>query len=139
MMKKTGSGVRGSRTDAIAMIPTKAGNIKLPTIRYPWFDTESQQFRVAEIPERILNISPSANATALSHSAAPALTEQQPPSSDQSQDCSVIEAAQQAPDHNHWHWYLITSALLLLWLGTAGLWWYTRNNLVQKPKKKSRK
>ena len=129
--EETASGVRGSRTDAIAMIPTRAGNIKLPAIRYTWFDTESQQTRVAEIPERTLKVAPSANAAALAQSVVsqPVVSDA---ASDQSLDCSIPETTESTSDHNQWHWYLITIVLLLLWLGTAGFWWYTRNNPVQK-------
>ena len=135
--EETPNGVRGSRTDAIAMIPTRAGNIKLPAIRYSWFDTESQQTRAAEIPERTLNVAPSANAAALAQSVAPALTLNNE-SSNESVDCSMPEISEPvSKDHSHWHWYLITLTLLLLWLGTAGFWWYTRNNPVKKSRTRS--
>ena len=136
--EETVSGVRGSRTDAIAMIPTRAGNIKLPAIRYTWFDTENQQTRVAEIPERTLNVAPSSSATALAQSVAPAPIEQNT-SSDNSLDCNIPEMIHEESDHSHWRWYLITIVLLLLWLGTAGFWWYTRNNPVQKSTKNPEK
>ena len=129
--EETASGVRGSRTDAIAMIPTRAGNIQLPAVRYTWFDTESQQTRVAEIPERTLKVAPSANAAALAQSVSPEPAEQNKPT-DESLDCSIPETIHEESGHSHWHWYLITLVLLLLWLGTAGFWWYTRNNPVQK-------
>ena len=132
--EETVSGVRGTRTDAIAMIPTRAGNIKLPAIKYTWFDTEGRQTRVAEIPERILKVAPGTNTVPPVHSAPPEPVEQNT-SSDKSPDCNIPDAIPQASDHHHWHWYLITLVLLLLWLGTLGFWWYTRNNPVSKSDK----
>jgi hypothetical protein len=50
------SGLRGSRQDSAALVPTRAGTWVIPEIRIPWWDTESQRMRFAEIPERTINV-----------------------------------------------------------------------------------
>ena len=51
------SGLLGSRQDSAALVPTRAGTWVIPEIRIPWWDTESERVRFAEIPERTITVS----------------------------------------------------------------------------------
>ena len=126
--EETPSGVKGSRTDAIAMIPTRAGTIKLPAVKYDWFDTENNQHRVAEIPERIINIGSGLDTSPLPATPTPMMPI---PAQSDTPELPVPEQAE-PEEHDHTLWKLIVAALMLLWLCTVGFWWYTRNQPAPK-------
>lgn len=54
------SGVLGSRRDSVAIVPTRDGRVTLPEVRMPWWDTETQELRVATLPARTLDITAAA-------------------------------------------------------------------------------
>ncbi|OED41199.1 hypothetical protein ACH42_14550 [Endozoicomonas sp. (ex Bugula neritina AB1)] len=116
---QTTEGIRGQRTDAIAMIPTRAGKIKLPAVKYTWFDTITRETRVAEIPERIINVAPGAE------------PETQPIVTQEKQEpleCPTPEIHEQTPSENtSGLWRNISLILALLWLATGLFWWFTRH------------
>lgn len=119
----TVKGVRGIRTDAIAMIPTKAGTLNLPEVRYTWFNTETGETEEAVIPQRTLKISGDSTAIA----SVPAVSEPTVDNNNKTEDCPVIVAPESGQGNLFW-WKLSTLLLAFLWLGTASLWWFTRNN-----------
>lgn len=54
------NGLVGIREQRIAYIPTSSGKLVLPEIRIPWWNTENEQLEYALLPERVLQILPSA-------------------------------------------------------------------------------
>ncbi|MEP5569659.1 MAG: BatD family protein, partial [Halioglobus sp.] len=46
------SGLLGSRSDSVAVVPTRTGEIELPAVEIPWWDTQTQAMRTAVIPAR---------------------------------------------------------------------------------------
>lgn len=46
------------KTLKIALVPTRAGALTLPEVRLPWWDTTTDQARVAVIPQRTLEVAP---------------------------------------------------------------------------------
>ncbi|MDH3748074.1 MAG: BatD family protein [Gammaproteobacteria bacterium] len=58
-------GIRGIRTDQYAMIGVNAGVVMLPQLELPWWDVKAGEWRVARLPERSVNILPSADALPL--------------------------------------------------------------------------
>jgi len=57
--QETGIGLRGSRQDSAALVPTRAGSWTIPEIRIPWWDTEKRELRYAVLPQRVLNVAAS--------------------------------------------------------------------------------
>ena len=118
------NGVMGQRTDAIAMIPTRAGAIKLTAVKYTWFNTETNQTEVAEIPERTINVAPSSESVQASAApVAPVPTQVQ-----ESPECPVPDITEPAltePENSIWK--TISLILALLWMATGIFWWLTRN------------
>ncbi|MBD2858036.1 protein BatD [Spongiibacter sp. KMU-158] len=55
--------LQGTRTESLAIIPTQAGELVLPEIRLPWWNTQTQKQEVAVLPERKIQVlaSPDAN------------------------------------------------------------------------------
>lgn len=57
------SGLLGSRSDSVAIVPTRAGRIELPAVEIPWWDTDAEVMRTAVIPARTLDVSAAAPET----------------------------------------------------------------------------
>lgn len=54
--QKTSRGVKGTRIETQAIVPTRSGNFTLPAVRVQWWDTVNQQLRTAELPEQKLMV-----------------------------------------------------------------------------------
>lgn len=70
------SGLVGSRIDSAALVPTRAGNWKIPELRIPWWDTEAGEVRYTVLPGREITVAaadPATNMTTLTPSAAPSI------------------------------------------------------------------
>lgn len=53
---ETATGLMGTRVDSVAVVPTQAGSWRIPEIRIPWWDTQTNELRYAVIPERELEV-----------------------------------------------------------------------------------
>lgn len=107
-------GIRGIRTDQYAMIAVNAGIVTLPALELPWYDVESDQWRVARLPERSVTISPSPGAV---QDPVPdeTVTDTPPPSAD------ATDA--QAPSTGLWR--RLSEVLAAGWLLTIFAWWWS--------------
>ncbi|MGB1271255.1 MAG: BatD family protein, partial [Endozoicomonas sp.] len=113
-------GIRGQRTDSIAMIPTRPGTIHLPAVSVTWFDTESGEPRVASIPEKTLKVLPGENQQP---SMAPPITTSQTETATPQVECPEPLARgplESAPSSILWQ--LLTALFALLWLVSTALW-----------------
>ena len=54
--QKLADGITASRQEKIALIPSIAGQHKLPAVEIPWFDTKSQTMEIARLPETTINV-----------------------------------------------------------------------------------
>lgn len=59
--KLAGQELIGIRQEGMALIPTQPGTITLPTIRIPWWNTDSDRLEWAELPERHLQVAAAPN------------------------------------------------------------------------------
>ena len=59
---KKDTGIVGVFTQPYALKPTQTGELIIPELRIPWWNTRSNRQEYAVIPERRLNITPQANA-----------------------------------------------------------------------------
>ena len=108
-------GLVGTRREKMAVIPLAAGEFTLPAIRIPWWNIGTDQPEVAELTARRVKV----------QAAAPAPARPQ----DEPAPAGRAEAAPGAAESGTAagaHWPLISAALLILWLGTLGLWWRGR-------------
>ncbi len=64
--------LQSRRVDKWAIIPQAAGELTLPAIELPWFDTISETYQVAMVPSQVINVLPAANTTAANTDAASA-------------------------------------------------------------------
>lgn len=57
-------GVVGTRTESIAIVPSRAGELTLPAIEVAWWDTQNQRTERATLPARTITVSGPATPTA---------------------------------------------------------------------------
>ena len=121
----------------IALIPTQAGDMEIPAFELQWWDTDSNQMRVAKLPAQTLHILPgSANAPASAPPTAALIApnllgesnhSSEPSHSGESRNPSSALPPTTTPNqattswmHDLWFWMSLT--LGTLWLGTLFLW-----------------
>ena len=103
-------GIRGIRKDQYAIIGVDAGVMTLPSLRLPWWDVEAGKWKVAELPERSVNILPTREAPVIDPAPAVTTPVEEPAASTDMPATSGV-------------WRLAAQALAALWLLTAGAWW----------------
>lgn len=123
------NGVMGQRIERIALVPTQAGELTLPAIEVPWWDTKTDEARVALLPERTITVLPApSSAIPPDPSATPSTSASEPATS------APLGAATPTPpahpsdgsmsgEPRAGLWPQISATLLLLWLLTLG--WIT--------------
>jgi hypothetical protein len=105
------------RKESIAIIPSQAGELVIPQVRIPWFNTITQKTEFAVLAEKILQILP---ATTQPSSVIPI--------SPNIQAAPAVSPQEAAGANNksidmpkYWIW--LTASLFILWLLTLVLWY----------------
>ena len=136
-------GVEGEKTQHVAFVPLRPGSYTLPAVKLYWWDTRSDQERVAELPERQVEVLP-----ALTGQGLPGQTSSVPAPTVEHAQVSVPEAELAAamqsphaaglagptdgrilPEAGIWPW--ISLLFGLLWLATLVIWWRGRGSVTQ--------
>lgn len=92
-----------------AVIATQSGELKLPAVRVPWWNSKTNQLAYAELPERTLTVTANPNQVA-----------QTPPAQTVPDHVSSNKTApQELPLASPWQWNYLSALLLVLWLLTA--------------------
>lgn len=55
---ESADGIAGYEELTVVLIPTKSGQLTIPSIEVPWFDIKTSQRQVAKVPARTLNVAP---------------------------------------------------------------------------------
>ncbi len=110
---EVGSGLMGRRRDSAAIVPTRSGEVVLPEIRIPWWDTQTDQLRWAVLPERRIAV-----AAAVPDATAPAQAVSAPTVAP-----ATVPAA--AGGHDALPWQALSAVLALGWLATL-FYFFTR-------------
>lgn len=98
-----GSQLYASREESLSLLPTQAGELRLPPIRIEYFNTQSGKLESAELPARVLQIQPS-----VASSSSPTET---------TTSHRSATAAETGLAHQGWFWLSLTLALShLFWL-----------------------
>lgn len=105
--QKTTDGLLAFREEKIALIPSKTGEYKLPTIKIPWFNTKTNKMETATIPETTI--------TVLAGAATPAST---PSATVIPQQNAVTPASQPLSEQQTSNWLWVSLFLALGWLIT---------------------
>ncbi len=116
-LNQSGTGLVGEKTLSIALIPTAAGQLRLPEIRIPWWNTDTDQLEYATLEALPLSINvdperpPEPKAM------------QQPPS-------NTADASSQIKEDNRFLWQISTLAFSTLSAVLAALLWQSRQQLI---------
>lgn len=106
------------RVETVALIPNNAGVIEIPEVSVPWFNVKMRRMETATLPAKQIQVSAlQANNESLPPipQTAPIQTPEITPSP--SKRTSLLLS-------NSW-WSLSSWILLLLWLATLGVWWFS--------------
>lgn len=118
-------GIRGIRRDQYAMIANVSGDLELPAVELPWWDIDSNEWRVARLPARQVSILPSPDSAPSPEAVVDAETAADPEAP--LPDAAPLPAPQSA------FWKLVAQILIIVWLLTLiGWWWSTRPTRDQK-------
>lgn len=134
--------IEGEKTRSTAFVPIQAGRLTLPAINLHWWDTKNNQSRVAQLPERVVEILPavgSDNARVQSTETMAALTDNAQSSinnetevqSSADGDAFFDQQNKSTADFLSTQvgiWFWISLLLALLWLATIGLWWRSKRH-----------
>ncbi len=105
-------GIRGVRKDQYALIGVTPGKVILPALELPWWHVDSGEWRIATLPERSIEILPSAET---------------PPSEPETAAPVVADAL--GPDvsagSRGGFWRRVSEFLAALWLLTLFGWWWS--------------
>ena len=120
--QQNNQGMKATRSQNIAIVPTQAGSITLPEIRLPWWNTQLGRLEHAIIPAQRL--------TAFGNAATPAEAVQTTNTATAPQ---LNEPAAKTPEAAPTSiiWPIISGTLLLLWLSTLYLWWKKPRHITQ--------
>lgn len=134
--------IEGEKTRSIAFVPIQAGRLTLPAINLHWWDTKNNQPRVAQLPERVVEILPavgSDNARAQSTETMAALTDNAQSSINNETEVQPSADGNAFFDQQNKStadllstqvgiWFWISLLLAFLWLATIGLWWRSKRH-----------
>lgn len=106
-------GITSTVTQSVALVPTGAGELLLPEIQIPWWNTLKNRVEYATLPERKIEIAEAANPDPIAPLAVEQTTNDQPV-----QQPNVAVAESQT--NPYWMWatigLLISNALMLLYI-----------------------
>ena len=70
-MQQSDKGLGGTKVMKWALVPEKAGQIEIPSLRLSFFDTETEKYRVLNTPSQILSVLPGKKQTVVASTAVP--------------------------------------------------------------------
>jgi len=124
----TGRGVVGSLRQEVAYVPQQAGALRLPAVELHWWDTDSQQARVASLPTREITVLPAALAPP---PARPGIPRVAPTPASERVPTSVRLPPWLADRDSPW--FLVAMGLALGWLLTLLVWRRARRSRCRCP------
>ncbi len=107
----TEQGITGTRIEKYAIMPTQVGQLTLPAITLPWWNSQSKTMEVVKLPKRIIDVLPAIVDNDQQQSPiniAPVVT---------NTTTAIAETS------NLWPWQLATLLFALAWLSTLVMWW----------------
>ncbi|MFA3790577.1 BatD family protein [Aliiglaciecola sp. SL4] len=119
--------VIAQRVENIAIIPNRAGNFVLPPVKVAWFNTLTKQTEYAELPARSIEVAASTTSTqtnTLPETPTPVLEPQSPSNLDNDSSSPLTPKVITVTEKSIWS--ISSWVLLVVWLLTLVLWWFTR-------------
>jgi hypothetical protein len=107
------------RKQSIAIIPSQAGQIIIPEVKIPWFNTITQKTEFAVLAEKILQILPATIKPTRAIPIPPSIQANFETRPQESVPSGAINQIINMP--RYWIW--LTVSLLILWFVTLIVWW----------------
>jgi hypothetical protein len=107
------------RKESIAIIPSQAGQLLIPEVRVPWFNTITQKTEYAVLGEKILQILPAATQPSSAIPLSPSI-QAAPTTKPQT---SIVTGLNNQSINMPQYWIWLTACLLVLWLLTLVFWY----------------
>ncbi len=134
-----GDDLVATKTIKTALIPNASGTLTLPELRIPWWDTRTQESRVATLPARTITVLPGV-AGAAQPVPTPAVPSSQPitpppvtaSANETASSTSTPISNSGSPNSNHagiWPW--VAAIMTLAWLATLFLWLRARRAITR--------
>ncbi len=117
----TVDGIKGKRTESVAIVANQGGSYTLPEITLHWWDIETNSEKVEKIPARTFTIHGATQPQTNTSNQLPSTSNAQPtpvPQQSSPQQVVVKETV------THWGWIVSTLLFAIAWLFT--LWLYLR-------------
>lgn len=143
-----GSTLVGSRDQTIAFMASSPGHYTIPALTVSWWDTQTNQPRIATMAAQTLSIlpapgtAPAASTTSAAAPAGGASGAPVPPTEHPTNPVTARAASQHAPvaapagksasASSEWQW--ISLALATVWLATVGGWLWSRRSRAARAK-----
>jgi len=140
-----GSTLIGSRDQSIAFMASSPGHYRIPALTVTWWDTQTNQPRVATVAAQTLSIVPAPGtvpgaaappvpAAAPASATAPASTARSAPAHGASQHPAVPSAQKSASASTSSEWEWMSFGLATVWLATVGGWLWSRRSRAARAK-----
>ena len=123
---KTKDGLEGSRVEKWAVIPGRAGTIKLPEVSVYWWDVQQDKTRIAVIPAKMIEVLPANNEIPDSLVNQDKLTEKD------KDTVLVSEKPISTTDNQSSFWKALAIVFAILWSATILLWLLYKNKNAAK-------
>lgn len=119
----TPNGIQGKLIQSMALVATQTGNIELPEIRLPFFNSQTQQIQYATLPARSIRIKDTQNAQQSTTTTAKPQTNTATKGADK-QNTTAPNTAPKAPPLWQWLSFILVLSNLLF----AYLWWNKKSS-----------
>lgn len=122
--RRSSKGIIGIRQEKLAIVPTQVGQIELPAIEIPWWNTDKNKLEIAKIEKRVINVmaSPLQKPDSRQFSST---TENTTGSSTVKQDVSDFKLwqgdSERTKGSDYWVW--LSMVLVMGWGLTLVAWW----------------
>ncbi len=128
--KNTHQGIIGLREEKVALIPNRPGQMTLPAIEIPWWNTQTNTAEIARLPERMILVEPGAGVTTGFGNPRESSQETQSASIN-SLPPDVVQIQNGVQGLGMWPW--LTGFLAIGWLLTGVLLWRHRRGSRSAP------
>ncbi len=119
------SGIQSVLTTTVGIVPTRVGNITLPAVSIPWWNTETNKQEIATLPARTFQVLPGeqvSNPTSVLQPQKKADAREPNAASAQADPMTTVVSSNPV-------WVVISAVSTLLAISMAWMWWTTRSQL----------
>lgn len=119
-------GIQSVLSTTVGIVPTQAGQLNIPEIKIPWWNTETDQQEIAILPEMTFEVSPGVQ----NGVTVPVIQPQQKPdvTTNSTTNSTVNGAPTVIAESANTTWIILTAISSLVAIFMTGLWWNARSN-----------